>query len=56
MLDPAKSTIFLTCSRYASLPPEGFRDTIGLTKFKTEAEKARLKEVNRAEAISLANR
>jgi len=42
--------------RYASLPPEGFRDTIGLTKFKTEAEKARLKEVNRAEAISLANR
>jgi len=42
--------------RYAKLPPEGFRDTLALTRFKTPTEKQRLKEVNRMEADQLAIR
>lgn len=42
--------------RYAQLPPEGFRDTLALTRYKTASERDLLKQINRTEANKLITR
>jgi len=42
--------------KFAQFPPEGFRDTLGLGKFRSEEQRRKLKEVNRRECQSLVER
>ena len=42
--------------RFASFPPEGFRDTIGLTKYRTPEQRQALRDINKRECENLVTR